>query len=616
MLSTIVVTAEPSNITLETTNVVYNEGVVTVTGTIDVPETDVTILAVRTTSSTGITLANAAAGSSETVTDKGNVAWSTAMLQQQVVYIDQETATEATENNFEFSFIPRTGVGGQYITVFVGGANVETPKAVTIQAAPAVPKIAPATPWYQGDTTVAFALTKDDEAKTPWTQTAANEWWSEVDTITVDGTDVSAGKASNWQIGGTADAALLVYTTDAATISSVSFVDGDALYPNAGETFATAQGRDPRPTPELDDADPIVAGGTASFAIKNLHATYGQDWVDAVDTTTVSATNGTVLSADATNEAVTVAIDIDDSALTKDVTVTVNVGNYTPVDATVTVEAPTKADADDTTIPATSYGSEFYALVNGETEYPADATLKNQKYGHVLLDLSALTSGTNGSTITWTVVEKGTENAITPADGVYDLTRSESSEKVYTVTGTVEKTGYAPATVSKDITVGQIGIAGVNVSVKLAGGAAKDAVVKLMNGDSEVATLAITGTWQADAVGAAATEWTFAAANVTAGTYDLVISRPGYLTRTIEDVVVGNEDAAFGTKTLLFGDNRGMISEDADGVIDLSDYDAIVAAVLISTDLKYDANGDGVVDLGDYDTLVSNVLQSYATVQD
>ncbi len=95
----------------------------------------------------------------------------------------------------------------------------------------------------------------------------------------------------------------------------------------------------------------------------------------------------------------------------------------------------------------------------------------------------------------------------------------------------------------------------------------------------------------------------FSLANVTAGTYDLVVTKPGHLTYTIKSVVVGSEDInltvatgkTYQTITLLAGDvnSDGSITEDDVSVIRYSTN--INKATTSAADKLADVNGDGSV---------------------
>ncbi|MBQ7033604.1 MAG: hypothetical protein IJN25_08115 [Clostridia bacterium] len=607
MLSTVVVVADevqPSVITLENTDVTYSDGVVTVTGEINAPETDVTILAVRTTSSTGITLENAAAGSTETVTDKGNVAWSTAMLQQQVVYIDQETATEAATDNFSFSFIPRTGVGGQYITVFVGGANVASPKAVTILAAPAVPVIAPATPWYKGDGEVLFSLKKSADADADaWTKAAADTWFAAVETVTVDGGTDNA-KAS-FTVIEKEGAAYLQYTTAAATVDSLSFVDTDDEYPTAGMDLATAQGRDDRPAGTLTNVTtPVVAGGTAAIPVNTEGAYKPEDWTAGLAT----ATGGTY-----ENGVLSVTVDLADKVnnLEETITIDASVTNYVAKSATVAVIAPTKAAADDATV-----SSAYTDTIDGgtgtsdaeaaDTDTTDGSAEWKTMYGQAVVTLPTPDSGltyswaivadadSTGASVE-TIADNATSVVLDRPDYVAPASVTESTPKAYnyTLTLTVTAAGYKEATKTFPVSASRVGMKGATVTITpnftgptsaAIAASATYTLTPVAGGTPVVITYDGTG---------------FTANAVALGDYTLTIARPGYVTKTIE-VTVG----AGGIENLTLPE---MVAGDAtgDGAIDINDFFAWTDAFGATTggdtySNAVDFNADGAIDINDF----------------
>ncbi|MGN0967672.1 MAG: leucine-rich repeat protein [Oscillospiraceae bacterium] len=109
-------------------------------------------------------------------------------------------------------------------------------------------------------------------------------------------------------------------------------------------------------------------------------------------------------------------------------------------------------------------------------------------------------------------------------------------------------------------------------------------------------------------------EQTFSFATVAAGTYDLVVIKPGHLTYTIKNVVVGSTDidltsAAYDGKayqmiTLLAGDING------DGTINLDDFVQIQANFMKSGTLSADITGDSVVNLDDFVQVQTNFMKS------
>ena len=102
---------------------------------------------------------------------------------------------------------------------------------------------------------------------------------------------------------------------------------------------------------------------------------------------------------------------------------------------------------------------------------------------------------------------------------------------------------------------------------------------------------------------------------VAAGTYDLVVTKPGHLSYTVKNVVVGSTDldltkhrnAAISTITLLCGDIA------KNGYIDFADYQELLSPANYgkkTTDTGVNAladlNGNGYIDFADYQILLSS----------
>ena len=102
---------------------------------------------------------------------------------------------------------------------------------------------------------------------------------------------------------------------------------------------------------------------------------------------------------------------------------------------------------------------------------------------------------------------------------------------------------------------------------------------------------------------------------VAAGTYDLVVTKPGHLTYTVTGVVVGDaaidltkhSNAAISTITLLCGDIDG------DGWIDFSDYQELLKSTnygkqtsAVGVNKIADLDGDTWIDFSDYQILLSS----------
>ena len=100
-----------------------------------------------------------------------------------------------------------------------------------------------------------------------------------------------------------------------------------------------------------------------------------------------------------------------------------------------------------------------------------------------------------------------------------------------------------------------------------------------------------------------------------AGKYDLVVVKPGHLSYTVKNVVVGDAaidltthtNAAISTITLLCGDIDG------DGWIDFSDYQELLKSTnygkqtsAVGVNKIADLDGDTWIDFSDYQILLSS----------
>ena len=118
-------------------------------------------------------------------------------------------------------------------------------------------------------------------------------------------------------------------------------------------------------------------------------------------------------------------------------------------------------------------------------------------------------------------------------------------------------------------------------------------------------------------------EQSFSFDAVAAGTYDLVVTKPGHLTYTVKGVVVGDgpldltkhSNAAISTITLLCGDIDG------DGWIDFSDYQELLKSTnygkqtsAVGVNKIADLDGDAWVDFSDYQILLSSQHYGKSTV--
>jgi murein DD-endopeptidase MepM/ murein hydrolase activator NlpD len=104
-----------------------------------------------------------------------------------------------------------------------------------------------------------------------------------------------------------------------------------------------------------------------------------------------------------------------------------------------------------------------------------------------------------------------------------------------------------------------------------------------------------------------------------AGTYDVVIEKPGYLTYTVKNIVLGEMgEVEFEDYALIAGDVNG------DGEIELSDLVALNDNIGITVsyeegvtdeNAKYDFNGDGIIDKEDRNILKANYGKQAETIE-
>ena len=144
---------------------------------------------------------------------------------------------------------------------------------------------------------------------------------------------------------------------------------------------------------------------------------------------------------------------------------------------------------------------------------------------------------------------------------------------------------------------------GVTVSGKLTSYNPNNATtVQLMQGGKEQYKTTI-----AKATGSGQVPQSFSFPAVTAGTYDLVVTKPGHLTYTVKNVKVGDTDldltkhtnAAISTITLLCGDINGDGSINEDDVSIIRYANNINKSTAVADNKLADINGDGSVNEDD-----------------
>lgn len=114
-LTSVVAFADATTVTVDAEVVDEAASKISVTGTISVDDADVTILALKDTAE--ISVEDLSAMDDETLASK-------------IVYINQEAAVEKA---YAFSFIPKAGVPGGIVTIFVGGEGVDAPQSTTLE---------------------------------------------------------------------------------------------------------------------------------------------------------------------------------------------------------------------------------------------------------------------------------------------------------------------------------------------------------------------------------------------------------------------------------------------------------------------------------------------------
>lgn len=114
-LTSVVAFADATTVTVDAEVVDEAASKISVTGTISVDDADVTILALKDTAE--IEVEDLSAMDDETLASK-------------IVYINQEAAVEGA---YAFSFIPKAGVPGGIVTIFVGGEGVDAPQSTTLE---------------------------------------------------------------------------------------------------------------------------------------------------------------------------------------------------------------------------------------------------------------------------------------------------------------------------------------------------------------------------------------------------------------------------------------------------------------------------------------------------
>lgn len=443
MLPTIVLASNTTAITTQA-DACYDEeeGIVTVEGTISSSEADVTILAVRSAEE----ITSATSYFEEIGDDIGG----------KIVYIDQVGAEdvdnyEATEDgaNWNFTFVPKEGVPGGWITVFVGGTDASI-DLVSFSAQIPAPTLAAQT-WYMGEDLVMDITYADAEAIAAWE--------SAIDSVLVNGSAFEDYVIDE-------DEATITFTglSEAVTSIEITTVDGEyaaiemtglniAAQPKAAGTVAPASAT----VVENDTAS--VAFDVTESAQGGWLAEFGAEGSAVVKVDTVETDDWSYVAGDEGEGVLTISgltVGADDEKM---FSVVVEATNYAAsTAATVTVISPTKADVD--SLPA------YLRVVYGE-----DGNTDDDAEGAATITLPCADStiATNGSTITWTTTPTLGEGVVSIEGDVLTVVRpieGATDPQEVTVIARVAKGDYATKTKTYTLSVNQIGVAGPTFTVE------------------------------------------------------------------------------------------------------------------------------------------------------
>lgn len=490
-------------------------GIITVTGKITTPGADVTILALGATTGTA-TLSELISGKTDT------------QIADSISYIDQVTSDGAdatVPGKFEFKFKRRTGsASGAFLNISVGGEEVAAPVTKSIEAAPngaelsIVGNIA-----YYGDP-IELAFTDSEE----WRTAIASIANGRVPSIKIDNIEIysqatiEAGKITLPAITD------MTKTSITVTVTAEGFQDSVATVALSTKTAGTIK---PQSASVIAVDEPIKFNLTGSTS-----------WISKINTVKINdfAINdyeivGSVLSIPVSNFVLSIA----ETYVT--FTVTVEAPYYDSVSSSVKVMAPTTAVVLPEGIAAT-YPPDDLAFGDATILVPTIA----EKYG---------------TTVLWTLDTGAGAQEVFEGQAVVVPRPAEGSDDIeVTLEVTVNKGDYSPAGKIYKITIEAKGVAGINVDITLDS-------TKITAAALELATVTV------DGVAATRNGHTFTTSPISAGTHTAVISRPGFVTKTI------------------------IFETSAEAVVDAS---VITSVVMIAGDV----NNDGVIDL--YDFLMLN----------
>lgn len=115
------------------------------------------------------------------------------------------------------------------------------------------------------------------------------------------------------------------------------------------------------------------------------------------------------------------------------------------------------------------------------------------------------------------------------------------------------------------------------------------------------ATVTLTNSDGASRTATTAADGSYSIAGVAPGTYTMKITMPGYLSYTINSLVV--DGSAITTKTLYAGDINGNTQ------VEINDLTALLADYMKTTDSATDLNGNTQVEINDLSLLLANYMK-------
>ncbi len=446
MLSTIVYAEDPATATVSITTTAanaYNEDTLTATiaGQITAGK-DVTIIALR----------DADAVTKEDFQD--TEIWTAQKLQDQVVYIDQE---ECEDGNYSFSFIPRTGVRGGTITVFVGGEDVSEIKTLSFEAQNPAPALKPQA-WYEGESTLKIDLVKQNDANTAYGE-GAQGWYEAINSVKVNNNDVDKAtntayengvlSISGFELTGV-EVTKIDITTDANEYSVINWTGSAKQAKKAAGTLATDKGE-------------YVAGETIVFTATGDD----DDWNAAATSAVKAKVSDSALTADAITEDASTTATVSETALEETYYAVAKVLYYEPSNVvSYKVVAPTKKAADEVAV-SVNYGttpdSDPTTAAAMEEAGVTETTLTGDNiklFGAASITIPA---AADGFTYAWEITQPDGQGLTLPSivEGEVALDRPNADGDIdsysYTLKLTVSKEGFADAEKTFQLSTNKVG---------------------------------------------------------------------------------------------------------------------------------------------------------------